>query len=122
MRFVGGDFLETTPKEYQFLEPYFPTEKSLAFLRYFSVFRNTRKLAEHTGVDISYKFCLILRKRFNVLVALRQEAKEKEDLEKLAEIDSGRLLLRKYNLTRHPIKRDRTKDYRKLSMRKPDFF
>lgn len=118
LKLVGGDFFDPyIPKEYQFLEHYFPTEKTKVFLRYFIAFRNTITLVDHTGVAISKKFLEILKQRFKVLVKLREEAKANDDVEKLAEIDSGRLLLKNYKLTRHPNHRDRT---RNLNTKEPD--
>ena len=92
LNLVSGDFFDLElPKDKRYLYKYFDTDVQMLFLRYYYVFGNCHRFAEHTGYSCSRRWLADLKRKYNKLISSYEKAKENADFALLAEIQSGKL-------------------------------
>jgi len=91
MDFIGGRFFDSEiPADKQYLLKYFTTELQEQFVRFYLMFGHARRFVDHTGHYCSDRWIKLLKARYKYLEKSLQEAKDKGDFEKVAEIKSGK--------------------------------
>lgn len=94
LQFLSGRFRDAElPPEKQYLFRYFTTEIQRYFVRYYLTFGEFTNFTDHTGFACSRRWMEILRDRILALEEAKREARKNIDLERLAEIESGRYKL-----------------------------
>ena len=107
LKYIGGVFLDwELPRERLYLFRYFRTTVERAFLRYFYCFGSFDLFTDHTGYYCQIRWLKLLKKRHDQLVVYHDEAKKQiaignndEGLKLLAEVESGKLVLRRAKFT-----------------------
>lgn len=89
MRFLFLDI----PKEKKFLLKYFKGKIQIYFLRYFIFFGDYKNFVDHTGICCQDRWLKHLEKKYNDLIYIKNLYKKNMDLEKLAELESGDIIV-----------------------------
>ena len=93
--FIGMRFLTLEfPKEKKFLLKYFKGKLQRYFIRYITFFGDYKNFADHTGLYCSLRWLKQLESKYRDLIYIHGYAKANMDLELLAEIESGDILLK----------------------------
>lgn len=91
LNFISGDYLEyVIPKDKKYLLKYYTSKVQQQFLRYYLVFRSKERYIEHTGLLVKKRWLQELESRLLKIEEIHKKAKEDFDIEKIAEIESGK--------------------------------
>ena len=97
LEFVSGRFFDyEIPKEKRYLLRYFKTDLQAAFLRYYLIFGNYQSFKDHTGRHCNPRMLLTLRKKFDKLEKIHDEAKTsmtEEGMRTLQLLETGQFVL-----------------------------
>lgn len=94
LEFISGNFFEReVPKNKRYYLKYYTTKIQKQFLLYYIFFRSTERFVEHTGLFVLKRWLQTLEARFIELEKAHKLAKEEFDIEKIAEIESGKFKL-----------------------------
>lgn len=98
LRFIAGDFINwEIPKELRFVYDYFNTDVEKTFIKYYLCFGNFTKFAEHTGLQVTRRWCEKLRQRLVMVQKLHEKAHANGDIEQVAEIEAGNAKIKLFN-------------------------
>lgn len=87
---IGGSFFDDClPRGKRYLYKYFTTELQRQFIRYFYLFGDTIRFAEHTGWRCSRRMEKKLKAKYRCLEEALNTARSDFDFETVAEIESG---------------------------------
>lgn len=91
LNFISGEFLDyTIPKDKKYLLKYYTSKIQQQFLRYYLLFRTKDRYIEHTGLFVRIRWLQELESRLLEIEKIHKQAKEDFDIEKVAEIESGK--------------------------------
>lgn len=96
--FLGGSWLGSFPemnlsKEKKYLLKYFDTPIQAEWLYYVFLFGDSKNFVDHTGIYCTPTYLYNLDKKLNKIQEKHKFAKSTIDLETLANIESGKLIL-----------------------------
>ena len=90
LAFVAGTFFDyDPPKHQQYLWKYFTTKIQKEFVRYYLVFGSHEHFVDHTGVFCSIRWRQVLTLKIKKIEAALKEAKETNNSQQVALIESG---------------------------------
>lgn len=88
---IAGEFLAgDLPVSKKYLDEYFRGVAQQAFVKYYLTFSSHQHFSLHSGIVVTTRWLQRLEKRFKILETALQEARSAVDLEKLADIQSGK--------------------------------
>lgn len=91
LKFIAGVFFDyEISKDQEYLFKYINTKLGKQFVRYYLCFGNCKMFVDHTGFFCSRRWQRKLKARIKILQNAYDEAKEKRDSAKLAEIKMGK--------------------------------
>jgi hypothetical protein len=96
LNFIAGKFLDyVIPKDKKYLSKYYTTEIERQFLLYYLVFRSRKRYLEHTGIHVRKRWLEVLESRLLRIEDIHRKARFDFDLEKVAQIESGKFKIAK---------------------------
>jgi hypothetical protein len=91
-KFLAGEFFDLPlPREKAFIFRYFRSPLERQFVRYYICFGQIDNFIHHTGFFCQRRWLRILRNRYEKLVKLHEKYKTEGNLEKLNQLEKGKL-------------------------------
>lgn len=96
--FIAGRFFDLAiPEDKEYLFPYFRSPMQRCFLAYYLEFGSYALFIDHSGYYCSKRWMKFLRKKIDILQRVYAQARESRDLSMIAEIKSGRYVVKLRN-------------------------
>lgn len=92
--FLAGLFFEyEIPRDKMFLFKYFRTPLEQQFVKYYMCFDEIENFVDHTGYFCQKRWVRLLKKRMDKILAMHETYKNNFELDKLRELEEGKLKL-----------------------------
>lgn len=78
------------PREKLYLLKYFDTPIQEAFIKYFLLFGDYKNFVDHTGLYCQMRWLKLLKKKYDILEAMRKKARDEIDLFLISQIETGK--------------------------------